>query len=350
MKERVRKRLSLLAAPLAVACVIVAPAARAQDAPPQNPPANEQELTPRITLIELTPHLAVNDAAELIEAENYTGAIEILDDFIARQPEQVPEAFYLLAVAHYRLEHYAEARLPAERAAMLAPDAPAGWLELLVDVLKRNDAHRSAIPWLQKLIEMAPGNKTYWLELSLAYERSGDLDQALATMRLANSENLLTEDSEFRRLADLLINRGLPLQSAQVLETALERRAVTADEAAYTKLGTAYFTAGEPDKAVVPLENAARAASTGDAYVRLAIVHVARQDWAAAIAALHAGMGRGSLSDEAQANLLMGVALYRQQQFDDARTWLEQAAEEPRHRPMAEEYLRAIEAITATRP
>ena len=74
---------------------------------------------------------------------------------------------------------------------------------------------------------------------------------------------------------------------------------VAADEAAYTKLGTAWFTAGEPDKAVLPLENAARIASSGDAYVRLAVVHVAREDWSAAIAALHAGMGRGSLTDEA---------------------------------------------------
>ena len=344
------RRLSLLSAPFAVALAVIASAASAQEAPAQSadePAPNAQAPAPRITLIELTPHLAVNDAAALIEAENYAGAIELLDDFIANQSEQVPEAFYLLAVAHYRLENYAEARLPAERAAMLAQDAPASWLELLVDILKRNDAHRTPIPWLQKLIEMSPGNKTYWLELSLAYERSGDLDEALATMRLAHSSDLLTEDSEFRRLSDLLSNRGLPVQSAQVLETGLDRHIVAADEAAYTKLGTAWFMAGEPDKAVFPLENAARIASTGDAYVRLAVVHVGREDWAAAIAALHAGMGRGSLSDEGQANLLMGVALYRQQQFDAARPWFEQAAESDRHRAMAEDYLRAIDQVTA---
>jgi tetratricopeptide (TPR) repeat protein len=343
------RRLSLLAASLVGMLAVITPAARSQEVPAagEQPGASAQAPAPRITLIELTPHLAVNDAAALIEAENYAGAIELLDDFIANQSEQVPEAFYLLAVAHYRLENYAEARLPAERAAMLAQDAPASWLELLVDVLKRNDAHRTAIPWLQKLIEMSPANKTYWLELSLAYARSGDLDAALATRRLAHSTDLVTEDSEFRRLSDLLSNRGLPVQSAQLLEAGLERHIVTADEAAYTKLGTAWFMAGEPDKAVFPLENAARIASTGDAYVRLAVVHVTREDWTAAIAALHAGMGRGSLSDEGQANLLMGVALYRQQQFDDARPWFEQAAESDRHRAMAEDYLRAIDQVTA---
>ncbi len=333
--NRLRARSSTCAAVLAVFALAFASTASAQEA------------RPRITLIELTPHLAVNDAAELIEGKSYARAVEILDGFIANHPEPVPEAFYLLGLAHYQLGNYAEARLPAERAATLAPDAPISWLELVADVLKRSENHRAAIPWWQKLIEQAPGNKIYWLELSVAYEKVGDLDHALATMRLAQSVELLSDDADFRRLSDLLINRGLPQQSAEVLEQALSRQVVRGDEAAYTKLGTAWFNAGEPDKAVVPLENAARAASTGDAYVRLAVVHVAREDWPAAVAALHAGMGRGSLTDEGQANLLMGVALYRQQQFDEARTWFEQAAEAPRHRPMAEEYLRAIDEATA---
>lgn len=309
------------------------------------PAIQAQEPAPRITLIELTPHLAVNDAAGLIEAENYADAIALLDEFNANQPQPVPEAFYLLGVAHYQRGDYAQARPAAERAATLATDAPASWLELVVDILKRVEDHQAAISWLERLIEQNPDNKTYWLELSLAYERAGDLDHALATMRLAHTVDLLTDDAEFRRLSDLLINRGLPQQSAEVLEQALANQTVRADEAAYTKLGTAWFTAGEIDKAVAPLESAARAASTGDAYVRLAVVHVAREDWSAAIAALHAGMGRGSLSDEGQANLLMGVALYRQQQFDEARTWLEQAAESPRQRPMADVYLRALDEI-----
>jgi tetratricopeptide (TPR) repeat protein len=314
------------------------------------PALQAQEPTPRITLIELTPHLAVNDAATLVEAMDYAGAIALLDDYIANHPEPVPEAYYLLGVAHYQLGNYSQARPAAERAATLAPDAPPSWLELVVDLLKRAEDHRAAIPWLEQLIEAVPGNKTYWLELSLAYERAGDMDRALATMRLAHTVELLTDDAEFRRLSDLLINRGLPQQSAEVLEQGLANQTVRADEAAYTKLGTAWFTAGEIDKAVAPLESAARAASTGDAYVRLAVVHVAREDWSAAIAALHAGMGRGSLSDEGQANLLMGVALYRQQQFDDSRTWFEQAAQSPRHRPMADEYLRALDEIERQAP
>ena len=43
------------------------------------------------------------------------------------------------------------------------------WLELAADILKRCDQPRAAIPWLERLIDKAPGNKVYWLELSVAY-------------------------------------------------------------------------------------------------------------------------------------------------------------------------------------
>jgi tetratricopeptide (TPR) repeat protein len=307
------------------------------------PMAVAQEPAPRFTLIELTPHIAVNDAATLIEAMNYAGAIELLDGFIANN-DQVPEAFYLLGVAHYQLGDYAKARQPAERAARMAADAPASWLELVADILKRSNDSRAAVPWLERLIEKNPANKTYWLELSLAYEKANDYERALATMRLANTAQLLTDDPEFRRLSDLLVRQGLPQQGATVLEEALAARKVTADEAVYTKIGTAWFTAGEPDKAVLPLENAARIASTGDAYIRLAVVQVARENWSAAMAALHAGLDRGSLTDLGRANLLMGVALYAQGQFEEARDWFTMAAESEANREAADDYLAAIAA------
>ena len=310
---------------------------------------NAQEPAPRITLIELTPHIAVNDAAALIEAKKYADAIVILHGFIANQPEQVPEAFYLLGLAHYQLGDYAKARMPAERAARLASDAPVSWLELAADILKRSNQPRAAIPWLEQLIDKAPGNKVYWLELSVAYEKVGDFEKSLATMRLAQQTGLLTEDGDFRRLSDLLVHQGLPFQGAEVLDQALAAQTVSADEAAYTKVGTAWFMAGETDRAVQPLENAARAAAGGDGYVRLANVHITRQDWPAPGAALHAGLGKGSLTDEAHADLLMGVALYAEGKFDEAREWLTMATQSDRHPAMAQSYLDAIDARTASR-
>jgi tetratricopeptide (TPR) repeat protein len=215
----------------------------------------------------------------------------------------------------------------------------------VVALIPRPNDYRAAIPWLERLIELAPDTKTYWLELSLAYERTDDYDRALATMRLAHTASLLTEDAEFRRLADLLVHRGIPHLAAEVLEQGLAAQTVRADEAVYTKIGTAWYTAGELDKAVLALENASRMASTGDAYARLAVVHVAREAWPAVVTALHAAMERGSLTDPAHADLLLGVALFRLNRLGEAREWLESAAQEPRHRAIAQSYLDAFPTV-----
>lgn len=346
------RQCTLHVAPLGIVALVLLSFTAAAQEPGRNGQAAAADAAapaPHITLIELTPHLAVNDAAALIEAGKYADAITILDGFIANQSQQVPEAFYLLGVAHYKLGDYAKARSPAERAVTLASDAPVSWLELVADIAKRSNQPRAAIPWLERLIDKAPGNKVYWLELSVAYEKIGDFEKSLATMRLAQQAGLLTEDGDFRRLSDLLVHQGLPFQGAEVLDAGLAAQTVKADETAYTKLGTAWFLAGETDKAVAPLENAARVASSGDAYVRLANVHITRQDWPAAVAALHAGMGKGSLTDEAHANLLMGVALYGEGKFDEAREWLTMALPSERHRGMAQSYLDAIDARAASR-
>jgi tetratricopeptide (TPR) repeat protein len=308
--------------------------------------ADAQQPQGRVTILELTPHGVLVEAIARIEAQDYRGAIDLLEDWPA-DGEQPPEALYLLAVSHYRLGNYSEAIAPAERAVTLAPDAPVHWLELTVDALKRADRQRDAIPWLERLVEAAPDTKTYWLELSLAYERAGDYDRALATMRLADNANVLSDEAELRRLSDLLIHQGLPLQGAEALERALATRTAPADESTYTKLAFAWTAAGELDKAVNALENAARNANDGNAYVRLGALHVEREAWPAAIAALHAGIERGKLTDPAHASLLMGVALYRQGEAAEARPWLTEAAESEAHRELARTYLDAIESRTA---
>ena len=61
-----------------------------------------------------------------------------------------------------------------------------------------------AIPVLQQLIEAAPDKKRYWMQLSSVYVQMEDYANGLAIMQLAYNVGLLTEDSEIRRLADLL--------------------------------------------------------------------------------------------------------------------------------------------------
>jgi tetratricopeptide (TPR) repeat protein len=154
---------------------------------------------------------------------------------------------------------------------------------------------------------------------------------------------LLTADAELHRLTDLLLYNGLPNRSAQILESVISERSGV-DPSLDRKLGESWAAAGELDKAVAPLERVAAAAASGDAFVRLAELHVERRDWRAAIDALAHALKKGDLEDPARAALLTGVALFGMSHYAEAREWFTRAAGADVYRQTANDYIEAIDA------
>jgi tetratricopeptide (TPR) repeat protein len=161
-------------------------------------------------------------------------------------------------------------------------------------------------------------------------------------MQLAYDNGMLTDGAEILRLADLLLFNRVPLRAAQVLEESLAASRVARDETSYTKLSNAWLEAGEFDRAVAPLENAAELAPTGASFVRLGQVHLQRESWAMAEAALARALAKGGLRDAAEAEFLMGVTLFEQGRVAEARSWFEEARAGQAHREIADRYLGVI--------
>ena len=111
----------------------------------------------------------------------------------------------------------------------------------------------------------------------------------------------------------------------------------------------ARIAAAELDRSIAPLTQAAELSSTGDLFVRLGEVHVQREDWPAAIAAVQHGVDKGQLKDAASAQLMLGIAHYRQNEYDDAVPFLQRARQSDKHRQMAESYLQVIAAVHRSR-
>jgi tetratricopeptide (TPR) repeat protein len=253
-------------------------------------------------------------------------------------------AYYLLAVAYYQQDDFDRALPPAKKAVELMDKPQEGWLGMLSALYLQKEQYRDAVPVLQQLIATVPEKKTYWMQLSSVYGQMEDYPNALAIMQLAYSMGLVTEDSEIRRLADLLVFNDVPYRCSQVLETAIDKKAVSLDEKLYEKLANCWIAAGEFDKAIAPLQRTAELAANGDAFVRLGELQVQREDWDAAIAALQRGIDKGQLRDTGNAQLMMGVAHFSQKKFGEARTWLERAQRSDKHRQVATSYLQAINA------
>jgi tetratricopeptide (TPR) repeat protein len=149
-----------------------------------------------------------------------------------------------------------------------------------------------------------------------------------------------------RRLADLLLFNEVPYRGAQVLEAGIDKKIVKVDDKLYEKLANCWIAAGELDKAVQPLQKGAELAPTGEAYVRLGEVNIQREDWAGAQAALDRGINKGQLKDTANAQMLMGIALFNQKKLGEAKTWFQRASQSDKHRQISRGYLQLIESQT----
>ena len=255
-------------------------------------------------------------------------------------------AYYLLAVAYYQQEDFNRALPPAKKAVELMDQTKPNesWLSMLSALYLQREEYKEAVPVLQQLIAAAPDKKTYWMQLSSVYGQMEDYPNALAIMQLASNVGLVTEDSEIRRLADLLLFNDVPYRGAQLLESAIEKNVVKLDDKLYEKLANCWIAAGEFEKSIPPLQRAAEMAPNGDTFVRLGEVQVQREDWPAAIAAIQRGVEKGQLKDPGNAQLMLGIAHYSQKNFDAARPFFERARQSDKHRQIADSYLQAIRA------
>lgn len=281
-----------------------------------------------------------------IHEEKWREGAAALEEWFKTAANPNSAAYYLLAAAYFQLEDVDRALLPAKKAVELMDPAKPNesWLNMLSALYLQSEQYRESIPVLEQLIAAAPSNKLYWTQLSSVHVQIEDYANGLAVLQLANGVGLLTDDSDARRLADLLLFNGVPYRGAQVLEAAIENGIATLDEKLYEKLANCWIAAGELHKSVAPLQRAAELAPSGDTFVRLGEVQVQRQDWAAAIAAVQRGVDKGRLKDPGIAQLMLGIAHYSQKNFDSAVPFFERARLSDKHRPIADSYLQAIRA------
>jgi tetratricopeptide (TPR) repeat protein len=288
-------------------------------------------------------------AAQLfLQEERWKEGAAALEEWFKTAANPNSAAYYLLAVAYYQQDDYSRALAPAKRAVELMDPAKPNesWLGMLSALHLQREEFREAIPVLQRLVSVVPDKKTYWMQLSSVYGQLEDYANALAVMQLANAAGLVTEDSEVRRLADLLMFNDVPYRGGQVLEAAIEKKTVKIDEKLYEKLANCWIQAGELEKSLAPLQRAAELAATGDLWVRLGEVHVQRDDWTGAITAVERGVAKGQLKDPGNAQLMLGIAHYNRKEYSAARPFFERARQSERHRQLADSYIKAIQAQT----
>lgn len=283
-------------------------------------------------------------AQSFMVEERWREGAEALETWFRTATNPNSAAYYLLAVAYYQMEDFARALPNAERAVELSESPQESWMQLVLALYIQEERWDDAVPLLKRLVAADPSKKTYWMQLSSVYGQIEEYSEALATMQLAYEGGLLTEDSEFRRLADLLMFNDAPYRGGTILEEAIADGEVAGDMQAYEKLANCWIAAREFDRAIDPLSTAAEMARNGELYVRLGEVHMQRERWREAETALRNALSKGGLRDTRNAQYFLGVALFSQERYEDAKSQFERAAESQTIGDSARSYLQLVEA------
>ncbi len=283
--------------------------------------------------------------AQLFMAEDkWREGVAALKEWFATATNPNSAAYHLLAVAYYQLGDHKSALEPAQKAVDLSGGKPQeSWLQLLLALRLEREEYRLAVPILKQLIEAQPLKKQNWLQLSGVNASLGSYEEAAVPLELAYTAGLLTDDSELRRLAELLARNSIPYRAAQILSQAIEKGRVKAEVKSYELLANCWVAAKEYEKSIQPLRKAADLSESGELYLRLAEVYVQREEWGNASGVLRLALDKGKLKNAGSAQLLMGLAVYRQKKPQDARTWFQRARDHADSRNQADAWLRHIE-------
>lgn len=273
--------------------------------------------------------------------ENWAKVVENLKRWfeIAEKPNS--SAYYLMAIAYYQMKDLDAAIGPARKAVELSEKPQEGWLQLLLALRLTRQEYAESVPLLEQLSRRFP-KKIYYIQLSTVYATLGNYQEALIQLQLAYVQGLLTTDAEVRRLSEMLLYMDLPYRAAEVMAKGIDDGIIEPDARAYEILSNSRIAARDYDEAVAPLEHAAELSKSGDLFIRLAQVHLQREQWDAAAEALRHALAKG-IENEGDAKLLMGIAQYSRKEPLEARKWFVRASEHASTRGEAEIWLKHID-------
>ncbi|HTX25270.1 MAG TPA: tetratricopeptide repeat protein [Steroidobacteraceae bacterium] len=197
-------------------------------------------------------------------------------------------------------------------------------LELLVSAcVKMNDA-----ACLNQALEtrvMYYPKPEYWRDIvdQLLQSRKAvgsDVD-LLNIYRLANDVNGMSSPDQYLEMAQLALQQGSPGEAEQVLEKGFGKAVLSSEhdrDEGQHMLASAKKQAATDQASLAKLQEDAAAAATGDKAVALGIAYLSYNQYDKAADMLGQGLMKGSVRNEAQARLLLGVAQLKAGKKDDA--------------------------------
>ncbi len=262
---------------------------------------------------------------------NYQAAIQGLNSWIALARRcNVPvdnSAWYLLGAAYTQITppQWRQSMGPAENAVagLDAANPNKSYFDLLNLIYSElnEDGKRGAL--LERMVNIWPGEKSYWTQLSGLYSQTGRDQDAFSVIEVAYRAGLLTTEAELKTVVQYYSYFDNPYRGAKMLEREMNAGNIERTQDNLVLLSQLWSQSREHKKSIPILREAAANSSDGELSYRLGMVLLADEQYSASQRALEQALNKGGMDrdDTGDAWLLLGTARFSQAGPEDTAIW-----------------------------
>lgn len=239
------------------------------------------------------------------------------------------ETWFFLAHSHYQLKDFARAAKVAndylavvQKSGEKPKENP---LLVLLQSSYQSKDNANTIKALELLVQHYP-KTDYWRDLLVTVRDSsgrgaGSDNYVFNMYRLMREAGTLRESIDFLEMAQLAISQGSPGEASDALRRGQAANAFSteSEKGAASKLQQTAKALEDTDRAgLSKFETEAKAAKAGEGDVRLGQALLSYDQAEKAVEAIQRGIGKGSLRNADEAQILLGIALLHQNRKADA--------------------------------
>jgi hypothetical protein len=273
----------------------------------------------------------------------YDQALNRMEQWFDLEPNPASSALIFQAQIYYQLSRFEAMIAPIEEALAIAEkrglEAKEEWYSLLSFAYFQKEDF-AKIRDINKVLLVGWPKKRYWLYLANAYRELGDDDSLVAAYQLAYEQGMLDSEAELVTMAQLYLQREVPLKAAHLIEAEMESGRIEKTAKNYRLLSQAWSLAREDERSIEPLTNAAGLDDDGELYIRLANTYLNLGEHEKCVVAAKAGLGKGGLRNPDYANISLGMCYYNLHEYVASIRAFRLAEEAPRSEPTARQWIR----------
>lgn len=185
--------------------------------------------------------------------------------------------------------------------------------------------------------------KNYWLQLASMYgEKKRDKDM-VAAMETAYVQGLLDKDKELINMAYMFLSVDAPYKAAKVIHNGLREKKIDPTAKNLELLGNSWRHAQEVKRAIPVMEAAAKKSDKGELWARLGNIYLDNDEFGKAANAVRQGLKKGGLRRPDTAWLVLGMAEFNLENYDEARKAFREARKDENSKKYAEQWIQFME-------